>query len=163
WSACSRAVPGPGPRPARRRPGSVGRRIPWSTAAPRSWHPRTPAACPPGSPWRRSSKPAATTPRGSRPRAWAGPPGPRRWPPAGPRRGAGGGAGPRRPAAAPPAGRAVGKSFLVAGLVLWWVHTRPRSLVITTGPDFRQVVSVLWKELRRALRTAPVPLGYDHL
>src|SRR5690349_8368037 len=49
-----------------------------------------------------------------------------------------------------PAGRAVGKSFLLAGLVLWWLYTRPRSLVITTGPDFRQVVSVLWKDLRRA-------------
>jgi hypothetical protein len=29
-----------------------------------------------------------------------------------------------------PAGRAVGKSFLLAGLVLWWVDTRPKSLVI---------------------------------
>jgi hypothetical protein len=42
-----------------------------------------------------------------------------------------------------PAGRAVGKRFLLAGLVLWWVDTHPRSLVITTGPDFRQVASVL--------------------
>jgi hypothetical protein len=62
-----------------------------------------------------------------------------------------------------PAGRAVGKSFLLAGIVLWWLYTRPNSLVITTGPDHRQVVSVLWKELRRALRGARVPLGYDHL
>jgi hypothetical protein len=69
----------------------------------------------------------------------------------------------RSPITVVPAGRAVGKSFLLAGLVLWWVYTRPKSLVITTGPDFRQVVSVLWKELRRALRSAPVPLGYDHL
>jgi hypothetical protein len=60
-----------------------------------------------------------------------------------------------------PAGRAVGKSFLLAGLVLWWLYTRPNSLVITTGPDHRQVVSVLWKELRRALRSARLPLGYD--
>ena len=51
-----------------------------------------------------------------------------------------------------PAGRAVGKSFLLAGTVLWWLYTRPNSLVITTGPDHRQVVSVLWKEIRRALR-----------
>jgi hypothetical protein len=62
-----------------------------------------------------------------------------------------------------PAGRAVGKSYLLAGIVLWWLYTRPNSLVITTGPDHRQVVSVLWKELRRALRGARVPLGYDHL
>jgi phage terminase large subunit len=62
-----------------------------------------------------------------------------------------------------PAGRAVGKSFLLAGIVLWWLYTRPHSLVITTGPDHRQVVSVLWKELRRALQSARVPLGHDHL
>ncbi|MGH9548578.1 MAG: hypothetical protein ACRD3W_04350, partial [Terriglobales bacterium] len=71
-----------------------------------------------------------------------------------------------------PAGRAVGKSYTLAGLALWWLYTRPNSLVITTGPDFRQVVSVLWKEIREALRQ-PVELaswpglrlglGYDHL
>jgi hypothetical protein len=71
-----------------------------------------------------------------------------------------------------PAGRAVGKSFLLAGIVLWWLYTRPRSLVITTGPDFRQVVTVLWKEIARALRprfeggrrVSPLlDLRYDHL
>lgn len=62
-----------------------------------------------------------------------------------------------------PAGRAVGKSYLLAGIVLWWLYTRPMSLCITTGPDHRQVVSVLWKEIRRALRAARVPLGFDHL
>ena len=62
-----------------------------------------------------------------------------------------------------PAGRAVGKSFLLAGIVLWWLYTRPGALVITTGPDHRQVVSVLWKEIRRALRRARLTLGYDHL
>lgn len=68
-----------------------------------------------------------------------------------------------------PAGRAVGKSFLLAGIVLWWLYTRPMSLVITTGPDHRQVVSVLWKEIRRALRRdgqgagTRLKLGYDYL
>ena len=71
-----------------------------------------------------------------------------------------------------PAGRAVGKSFLLAGIVLWWLYTRPMSLVITTGPDHRQVVSVLWKEIRRALRprrglggrdSRGLVLGHDHL
>jgi hypothetical protein len=71
-----------------------------------------------------------------------------------------------------PAGRAVGKSYILAGIVLWWLYTRHNSLVITTGPDFRQVVSVLWKEIRRALRPryldgeriAPlIPLEWDHL
>jgi hypothetical protein len=69
----------------------------------------------------------------------------------------------RSPITVVPAGRAVGKSFLLAGTVLWWLYTRPGSLVITTGPDHRQVVSVLWKEIRRALRGAPIEMGYDHL
>jgi hypothetical protein len=69
----------------------------------------------------------------------------------------------RHPTTVVPAGRAVGKSYLLAGIVLWWLYTRPGSLVITTGPDHRQVVSVLWKELRRALKGARVPLAYDHL
>ena len=78
----------------------------------------------------------------------------------------------RSPVTVVPAGRAVGKSFLLAGTVLWWLYTRPMSLVITTGPDHRQVVSVLWKEIRRALRPRLDPagrnsprliLGHDHL
>lgn len=78
----------------------------------------------------------------------------------------------RSPITVVPAGRAVGKSFLLAGIVLWWLYTRRSSLVITTGPDHRQVVSVLWKEIRRALRpryeggrrVAPrIDLGHDHL
>ncbi len=49
----------------------------------------------------------------------------------------------RSPVTVVPAGRAVGKSFLLAGTVLWWLFTRPMSLVITTGPDHRLVVSRL--------------------
>ena len=78
----------------------------------------------------------------------------------------------RSPITVVPAGRAVGKSFLLAGTVLWWLYTRPGSLVITTGPDHRQVVSVLWKEIRRALQprgglegrdSRGLVLGHDHL
>jgi hypothetical protein len=78
----------------------------------------------------------------------------------------------RYPITVVPAGRAVGKSYLLAGLVLWWLYTRPGSLVITTGPDHRQVVTVLWKEIRRALvrrvedgrwRGPRFPLGYKHV
>jgi hypothetical protein len=74
-----------------------------------------------------------------------------------------------RPTTVVPAGRAVGKSFLLAGLVLWWLYTRRNSQVITTGPDHRQVVSVLWKEIRRAIKTRAqggtcrFDLGFDHL
>src|SRR5262249_20167837 len=35
----------------------------------------------------------------------------------------------RSPIPVVPAGRAVGKSFLLAGLALWWLYTRPHSLV----------------------------------
>lgn len=77
----------------------------------------------------------------------------------------------RAPITVVPAGRAVGKSYLLAGIVLWWLYTRNQSLVLTTGPDHRQVVSVLWKEIRRALRPRHVggkrlpriPLRYHHL
>jgi hypothetical protein len=78
----------------------------------------------------------------------------------------------KNPITVVPAGRAVGKSYVLAGLVLWWLYTRPGSLVITTGPDQRQVISVLWKEIRRALRVrfeqgkrvSPLlDLGHDHL
>jgi hypothetical protein len=79
----------------------------------------------------------------------------------------------RSPITVVPAGRAVGKSFLLAGVVLWWLYTRPHSLVITTGPDHRQVVTVLWKEIKRALRprydsrgnrvSPRLELAYDHL
>lgn len=71
-----------------------------------------------------------------------------------------------------PAGRAIGKSYLLAGLVIWWLYTRKNSLVITTGPDYRQVVSVLWKEIRRAIlpkyvdgvRVSPLlDLKWDHM
>jgi hypothetical protein len=72
----------------------------------------------------------------------------------------------RSPVTVVPAGRAVGKSYLLAGIVLWWLYTRENSLVITTGPDHRQVVSVLWKEIREAAKAADranLGLGWDHL
>ena len=63
----------------------------------------------------------------------------------------------RSPVTVVPAGRAVGKSYLLAGLVLWWLYTRPHALVIATGPDQRQIITVLFKELRRALSRRPDP------
>jgi hypothetical protein len=77
----------------------------------------------------------------------------------------------RYPVTVVPAGRAVGKSYLLAGLVLWWLYTRPGSLVIATAPDHRSIATILWKELRRALRPRQlgdarlprVRLGYHQL
>lgn len=64
-----------------------------------------------------------------------------------------------------PAGRAVGKSYLLAGIALWWLYTRPFSKVIITGPDHRLVSTVLFGEIQAALRskTLRIPLGYDHI
>ncbi len=63
----------------------------------------------------------------------------------------------RRTAA--PAGHSVGKSFVSAGLVLWYLVTRPGAKVVTTAPTWRQVETILWKEIGRAYSAALVPLG----
>ena len=52
-----------------------------------------------------------------------------------------------------------GKTFLAARLALWWLFTRPYSAVLTTAPSNRQVVEVLWKELRVAYGKAKQALG----
>lgn len=46
------------------------------------------------------------------------------------------------------AGHSVGKTLLAAVAVLWWYHTRPHSVVITTAPTQRDVVDLLWTEIR---------------
>ena len=43
-----------------------------------------------------------------------------------------------------PAGNGVGKSFLGAGLALWYLFAFPQSKVITTGPTFDQLSKILW-------------------
>lgn len=59
-----------------------------------------------------------------------------------------------------PAGHIVGKSFLGACLACWWYDTRPDSVCLTTAPTYRQVVDILWKEIRRVRRKARRgPLG----
>lgn len=52
-----------------------------------------------------------------------------------------------------------GKTFLAARLALWWLFTRPFSSVLTTAPSNRQVVELLWKEIRVAYNGAAVKLG----
>lgn len=51
----------------------------------------------------------------------------------------------------------MGKSFVLAILVLWWVYTR-RSLVVTTASTWEQVENVLWREIGTLFRKARVPL-----
>src|SRR6478672_7169952 len=55
-------------------------------------------------------------------------------------------------------GNAVGKGYLIGGLILWWLWTRPDSLVIVTGPSQAVLGSVTWKEVVRALKHARLPL-----
>jgi hypothetical protein len=57
-----------------------------------------------------------------------------------------------------PWGNEIGKSFLAAGLILWWLYTRPGSLVVTTAPSQTLLATVLFKELRRAISVSPLPL-----
>jgi hypothetical protein len=59
----------------------------------------------------------------------------------------------------PYTGNAVGKDYLVAGLILWWLLTRKDSQVIVTAPSQTLLGSVLWKELRRADDRSRIPLG----
>lgn len=54
-------------------------------------------------------------------------------------------------------GNMLGKDFLFARLVLWWLCTRPDSLVIVTGPTQQQIGSIVWKELRRAVVNGNLP------
>jgi hypothetical protein len=56
-------------------------------------------------------------------------------------------------------GNAVGKGFVVGGIVPWWLVTRPDSLVILTGPSQQVLGSVTLKEVRRAFDGAVLPFG----
>ena len=63
----------------------------------------------------------------------------------------------RRTAA--PSGHGVGKSFIAAALLLWFLFTRYGSKVITTAPTWFQVETLLWREVDRLYHAARIPLG----
>jgi hypothetical protein len=54
-------------------------------------------------------------------------------------------------------GNMLGKDFTFARLILWWLYTRPDSLVIVTGPTQQQIGSIVWKEIRRAVTNVDIP------
>ena len=62
-----------------------------------------------------------------------------------------------------PAGRAVGKSRLAAGIALWFALTVPGGRVILTAPSFKQVQNILWEEIRLLARecghTLPIEIA----
>jgi len=51
-------------------------------------------------------------------------------------------------------GHACGKTFIVAGIVLWWYFTRYPATALTTAPTSRQVREVLWSEIHKHLSRA---------
>lgn len=56
-------------------------------------------------------------------------------------------------------GNGVGKSYADAGVLHWYLTTRPNSLVVATAPSQTQLEEVLWKEVERAYKGSRVPLG----
>jgi hypothetical protein len=56
-------------------------------------------------------------------------------------------------------GNQTGKDYWIGGIVPWWLWTRKDSLVIVTGPGQSLLGSVTWKEIRRAIERAPIPMG----
>lgn len=58
-----------------------------------------------------------------------------------------------------PAGNMVGKSFVAAGLILWFLAHHPGGMVLCTAPTQVQLQEVLWKEVERAYQGSRIPLG----
>lgn len=53
----------------------------------------------------------------------------------------------------------IGKTYVCARLVLWWLFSFPYSIVITTAPTWRQVEDLLWKEIRSCYYNSAFDLG----
>jgi hypothetical protein len=58
------------------------------------------------------------------------------------------------------AGHSVGKSFIAAAIVNWWFDTRDPSVVITTAPTLRDVVDILWTEVRLQRQRAGLSMPF---
>lgn len=54
---------------------------------------------------------------------------------------------------------AVGKTWICGRLVPWFISTHKNSIVITTAPTNRQVETLLWGEIRKAVRRSKTRLG----
>jgi hypothetical protein len=57
-----------------------------------------------------------------------------------------------------PSAHGVGKSFISAKIILWWLFTHFPSKVITTAPTWQQVESILWGEIRSSILMSKIPL-----
>ena len=59
-----------------------------------------------------------------------------------------------------PSGHNVGKTFLAAAIVNWWYDTRNPSACITTAPTERDVVDLLWTEIRLQRQRVQLPSDF---
>lgn len=58
-----------------------------------------------------------------------------------------------------PSGHGIGKTWLMARVVIWFLYCFPPSKVITTAPTWNQVEKLLWSEISKAHRSSRIPLG----
>lgn len=58
-----------------------------------------------------------------------------------------------------PAGNSVGKSFLGATLIHWFLQYHTGGMVLATAPTQVQLEEVLWKEVEKAYNNSRIPLG----
>ena len=56
-------------------------------------------------------------------------------------------------------GNGLGKDFIAAVAVLWYLHCHDPAIVLSTAPTFRQVRHVLWRQIHRLHRGAAGILG----
>lgn len=56
-------------------------------------------------------------------------------------------------------GHYCGKDWMAARLALWFLVTRPNSIVVITGPTDRQVRMIAWGEVKAAYAAARWPIG----
>ena len=52
-----------------------------------------------------------------------------------------------------------GKDFAAARIALWWMKAHNYAKVVITGPSYRQVNDVVWREVRSAYLDTPRDLG----
>ncbi len=56
------------------------------------------------------------------------------------------------------AANGVGKTYLAADLVIWFLMTHPKSIVLTTAPTWRQVRNLLWEEISQKVKAAKLKM-----
>ncbi len=60
-------------------------------------------------------------------------------------------------------GHGIGKSTLLALLILWFLFVHPDSQVACTSPSKEQMYDVLWKELKKWLDKAPPQINQMYI